>query len=390
MLRKLFIFAVVFAALMGAAWLGRLGYHDWQDECLVRQARRFLSQSDLMNAALCLQKAVGSNPKNVEACRMFADLAESGHSRNAVFWRRRVAELEPGVAQDKFAWAKTAIMAGDLASANQALAAVDAAGRTTAEFHKTLAALAWALNQFSEAETNFQEAVRLEPTNLVSRLNLVTIQLVSPDTNKTALARLTLIHFRTNAAVRCAALRELAQDAAHHGAAEQAGAYAAELTAQPQSTFADRILQLNILNQAKSPDAGRCFSALRQESGTNRFKAFDLGKWLFEQGRTNEALTWISSLPASVQTNLPVPLLTAEGCATLGKWTDLAGPLGGQNWGGEEYLRRIFNARAARAGRSGGRFSGVAERAQGIRQTPGCAERPRPQNRRVGLGTGIG
>lgn len=348
-MKKAVFFASALVILAGAAWFGRIGYRCWKQEHLIRQARYFLSQSDPTNAVLCLQQAVQSNPSNVEACRLFADLAETARSRNAIFWRRRVVELEPAPAQNRIDLARTSLLMGDFATANEALASVNEAGKKTAAYHKMAAALAWALNQFPEAEVHYQEAARLEPENLVSQIDLATVQLISQDAAKAKQGRSRLEALKTQPEVCCQALRQLALDAARNGAPDRAVSFSTELVENPHSIFSDRILRLDFLRQAKSPKFAPYLSTIQNESATNHLKAYDLGKWMFGQGQTNEAMAWIQTLPPAMQTNMPMPLLTAEGFATLGKWAELTAMLKGQDWKGLEYLRHACQSRALRA-----------------------------------------
>ncbi|HEX4644936.1 MAG TPA: hypothetical protein VH598_04945, partial [Verrucomicrobiae bacterium] len=110
----------------------------------------------------------------------------------------------------------------------------------------------------------------------------------------------------------------------------------------------DRILRLDLLTQAKSPDLTGYLSTIQHEAGTNRLKAYDLGKWMFEKSRTNEALAWIQTLSPDLRTNPPVSLIAAEGQAALGRWTELEATTRSQNWKEMDYLRHAYHAWALR------------------------------------------
>lgn len=347
-MKRILLWTSAVVILAAAVCAGRIGYRYWKQEHLIREARYFLSQSDASNAILCLQQAVQSNPSNVEACRMFANLAEMARSHNAIFWRRRVAELEPKNSQNQIELAKTALMFGDLGIASEALAALDDAGKKTAGYHKMAAALAWSLNQAPEAESHYLEATRIEPDNLVSQIDLATVQLVSTDPAKAEQGRLRLDTLKTNPVVRCQALRQLALDATRHGAMSRALACSAELLADPQSTYSDRVMRLDLLKQAESPDLTTYLSVIQKESATNRVKAFELGKWMFDKGRTNDALAWIHTLPPDVRTNAPVAVIAAEGEAALGHWAELESMTRSQSWKEMDYLRHAYHAWALR------------------------------------------
>jgi tetratricopeptide (TPR) repeat protein len=347
-MKKVTLLIVGLALCATAAWSGRIGYRSWKQEHLLRQARYFLSQSDPTNAVLCLQQAVQSDPSNVEACRMFAAMAELAGSRNVLFWRRRVLELEPGVFRNHIELAHTALRFQDAATAKEALGSVNPADRKTADYCKLAAGLAFLQKQYVEAETNYLEALRLEPTNSVSAFDLASVELASPDTNKQAEGRVRLDGLKTNSLVGCQALRVLVMDSARNGALDKASAYSDELVANPHSIFTDRIARLDLLARAHSPAFEPCLASLQNESLTNLAKAFELGKWMCGQNKMKETIAWVHSLAPAVRTNMPVPVIEAEATLALGDWPALASLVKGQNWKALEYLRHAYYAKALR------------------------------------------
>src|SRR5215831_8470721 len=116
------VLALVFLAVVGTA--ARFGFRHWKQRHLIRLADKFLAKSDTTNAVLCLQQALRCDSSNVRACQMFAEMAERAGSRNAIYWRHRVVELEPGVMQPRIDLAKTALVMGDFATAQEALRSV--------------------------------------------------------------------------------------------------------------------------------------------------------------------------------------------------------------------------------------------------------------------------
>src|SRR5262245_36537985 len=141
------IFGIVVAGA-GAVLVGPYAYRHWRQAHLIRMASDFLKSDDRTSAALCLRRAGQANPFDVRACRMYATLAEQAASRNAIWWRRRVVELEPKIDQNRIDWAKTALVLGDLNSAEVALRSVGEAGKRTAEYHKVAGSLAWGRNEY--------------------------------------------------------------------------------------------------------------------------------------------------------------------------------------------------------------------------------------------------
>jgi tetratricopeptide (TPR) repeat protein len=348
-MKKVILSVLIMSALIGAGWGARIGYKSWKQEHLLREARYYLSKDDATNAVLCLQQAVKSDPSDVEACRLFADLAEMSNSRNAVFWRRRVSELEPEAYQDRIQWANTALKFGDLPSANEALDKVSAAGKKTVEYYKSVGALAWSLNLHDQAETNYMEAVKLEPDNPITRLNFATVELVSSSEPKRAKAREMLEALSTNETVRCRALRELTIDAIHNGNVATALTWGSDLQRDPASGYADRMMYLDVLREAHSPQLPAYLASIQYECQTNYLKAYELGRWMCKQGQTNETIAWVRTLPLLVQTNMPMPLLSAEIYSSQANWTELEELVKKQDWKYMEHLRHVYYSKALRA-----------------------------------------
>ena len=61
----------------------------------MRRARTLLAAGDFANASVSARLALELNPRNVEACRFMAQLAELAQSSTAIDWRRRQVEIAP-------------------------------------------------------------------------------------------------------------------------------------------------------------------------------------------------------------------------------------------------------------------------------------------------------
>ena len=344
------VYVILSLVCLGAGGVAaRFGYRHWKQQHLLEQANIFLSKSDTTNAVLCLQQALQSNPSNIKACQLFASMAEKAGSRNSIYWRRKVVELEPKVMQHRIDWAKTALVMGDLATAKEALLSVDEASRRSAEYYKALGSLAWGLNQYSEAETNFAEALHLQPNNPVSQMDLAIIRLVADNGIRASIARADLETLRTNPLVRLEVLRQLTRDAARNSLFHKAVAYARELEQDPKCQFDDRLLFLDVLCQSKTPEFDSCLSFLQRIAATNSASAYRVVGWMAAHNRTQEALTWARSLALEVQTNPPLPLVTAECFASVREWATLDAMLANQYWMDMEYLRHLLKSISLRA-----------------------------------------
>jgi Flp pilus assembly protein TadD len=352
-MRKFISFTLAIVCLGGGLALARIGYRTWKQNHLLDQANRFVAKSDTTNAVLCLQQALVVNPSNLKACQLFASMAEKAGSRNAIFWRRRVVELEPNVTPYRIDLAKTALVMGDLTTAKEALLSVGPVGKQNPDYYKALGSLAWGQNQYPEAETNFAQAVKLEPDNPVSQMDLAIIRLVAADGTKANVARANLEALRTNPVVRLDALRQLTQDASRNNLFHKAVDYARELQQDPKCRFDDRLLYLDMLNQANSTNLEICLSSLQSLAATNSAAAYGVVGWMAAHTRTKEALVWARSLAPSVQTNPPLPLVTAECFASVRDWATLDGMLSQQDWRDMDYLRHLLKSISLRAQANG-------------------------------------
>src|SRR5262245_29645504 len=100
-MKKWVLITLGMGVVAGGALLAPAAYRHWRQRHLIHQAREFLAKSDTANARLCLRRAVQCNPSDIEACRMFAGMAEQAGSPNAIWWRHRVVELEPKALQNR-------------------------------------------------------------------------------------------------------------------------------------------------------------------------------------------------------------------------------------------------------------------------------------------------
>ena len=150
-MKKLFILILCLCMVSVTGFAGYRGYSIWKEKRFVKMARAFIVKGDGANAVLCLRQALVSNPDNLDACRLMADLAELARSPQAVLWRSRVVELEPNSLTVRLALARTAMAAGDGDLATKALDGVDETGRKTTVFQEMAGAAGPTAKRFSEA-----------------------------------------------------------------------------------------------------------------------------------------------------------------------------------------------------------------------------------------------
>jgi predicted Zn-dependent protease len=347
--KKLLVFLLVMAAVAAAGWFGRKAYKKHREHRLLAQAAQCLEKKDLRSASLCLRRALQVNPFSANASEMIASMLETVGSAAAIDWRIRAAQLQPGNMQRRFAWAGTALKMQDPKSAADALAGLDDKSKNTAAFHKFSGALRWAEGNGAEAEKHYNQALRLEPTNNIILLNLATIHLASTNQEIAQAARLFLQTMATNGPLRTVALRHLAEDAEAHKQWSNAVAYSREIRQTPSSTFLDKLGHLKLLRMANHPDFGPFFDTLREEAAKSSAEAFGFGQWLLANEGPTNALRWLQSLPATVRTNQPVPLIVTDCQIALKDWKGILGTLGKQDWGEGQYYRLALESLAQRS-----------------------------------------
>jgi predicted Zn-dependent protease len=350
-MRKTFIIIFCCIAVLLTGYVGYRSYSVWKCSHLMNLAHQFLAKADGRSALLCAQQVLRSDPRNLDATRVMAQLNGAARSPSALLWWSKVVELNPHSLDDRLALAQTAMLMHDYATATNALEGVDQAGRNTVGYHNVAGAVAAAANQIAQAEAQFLEAAMLNPQNQSVQLNLAVMRL--HDTNLPAIieARDSLKQLSsdaTNSLLRCQALRELAYDALRHRQADEALLLSKRLLQETNSTFHDRLLRLDVLQEAQYAAFRPALTAFQQEAASDPAKISELTTWQMANTSTKDALAWLRTLPSNMQTNQAVELLVAECCTTLRDWRGLQSSIEKQNWGELEFLRHAFLSRSLR------------------------------------------
>jgi cytochrome c-type biogenesis protein CcmH/NrfG len=347
----LLVVLVLGLVLLGGGYIGYRAYLSARQTHLIKQAQHYLAKAkpDVKKALLCLQRVLKANPRNVEACRLMAELSEAGRSPGALVWRSRVVELNPGSLDDRLALVQSALIFRDYSLATNALAGVDAPGRKTAVYHNLAGEVATAVGQLAQAEADFQEAAQLEPTNPVPQLNLAVVRLHGTNAAVLAEARAALKQISsTSSALRCQALRELVVDSLRFRQTNVAMQLSGDLVQQTNSAFSDRLLRLDVLKANQNAQFKPALAAVQREASTNTAKIYELSQWQMPRIGPAETEAWLRSLSMSYQTNQPVALLMAQCQTMLGNWRGLQNTLKSENWADLEFTRHALLARALR------------------------------------------
>ena len=334
--------------ILAGGYVGRRQYVSMRQTKLLNQARHAMGKSDTRRAGLLLQRAVKANPKDVEACRLMAQLSEAVRSPGALLWRSRVVEMNSNSVPDRLALARSALAAREILIATNALQGIPESGRHTPEFHNVAGTAATLANQFPDAELHFAEAARLDPTNPVPQLNLAVVRLQRTNTQAQAEARAQLRRLCDSPPMRAQALRELAVDAMRRRQTNDALALTADLVRLTNSLFSDRILRLEVLRAGAPAQFAPALSAFQREAGADPGKIYELAMWHIQKFGATNTMPWLRTLPPAVVTNQPVALLMAQCLSAMHDWRPLKDALSVQTWGELEFIRRAFLARALR------------------------------------------
>ena len=183
------------AAAIGLLLLGYTsyrGYQVWKQSHGMTMARRYFAKGDMRNTILSLQQVVNLNPRNIDACRMMADLTEMARSRSALAWRQRVLELNPNSFEDRLALVQAAIICQQYSLATNTLAGVAETDKKTAAYHTMAGTTALIGGKLDAAEAHYSEAIRLDPANPIPQVNLAVVRLHRTNALDMAEARIAL------------------------------------------------------------------------------------------------------------------------------------------------------------------------------------------------------
>jgi predicted Zn-dependent protease len=347
--KTVLVVGLVAVALFALLWLGaRPALRHYREEQALAQARKFLAAKDARNASLSAQRVLALDPGNVEACRVMATVAEAVGAPEALDWFRKVAEMSPTV-ENKLALAAAAlrVQPSPYPLASKTLGELAAVAKDRPAYHLISADLALKLNRPREAEAEFEAASRLEPTNLLHRLNIAALRLQSSNQTVVAEARVMLENLRRDWNAGVAATRWLAADAFARKDMETARDLSVQLLADPRATMADRLQHLDILGQMRSPDFAQAVAETQKVAMTNGTTIYAVSSWMVSRDLASQAMEWLTNLPAAVQAEQSVAMAKTDCLIAAKDWPGVVALLEGQKWGESDFMRLAFLSRAA-------------------------------------------
>jgi hypothetical protein len=331
--------AVVLAVIGVAGWQGYQFYLVWHEQKLVMQAWQFARDADIRSGVLNARQVLASNPTNLAATRLMAELADQAKMPAAIRWRERVDELEPHRLQNQLAWAATALRVGELGVVKQVLEKVDAAGQQTAEYQQLAAAWAVQAKQFGLAERYFSGVLRLQPTNELARLNLATVRLQLPRPESRAEGVAALEQLRLNPKFQLAAVRALLAEAKRQKQPDRELALARELKESPRADYRDQLPYLDVLQQSRHPEFSAQLAEYQTRAEAQPQNIFLLIEWMNARGMAAQALEWRDRMTPELRARRPIPIAVAESCRQLTNWVALKALVAEANWMDMDYVR---------------------------------------------------
>jgi predicted Zn-dependent protease len=334
------------ALLAGVGYGGYRWYKSTKATRLLASARASVAKSDYRSASLFLRQVFETQPENVEATRMMAEITETLQSPNALSWRRKAAELEPHVLQHHLAWARLAMLQDQFPIAEQALLAVPATNRNSALYHHVSAAVALGMKKPREAEAHAAEALKLDPPNELYQFDVAAIRLQLGGSNIVADARAAIERLAQHPRLGCDALNALIGDAVRHKQLARATTLSRQLQTRDCVKFHDRLEYLEILKQSDPSAIDSFLTSILPDAEKNAGDVFQLSAWMLKNGRVDAAAEWLSRLPPAAKAKQPVRAAIADAYVARQEWARLENFLSNQNWGDMDAMRMALLSRA--------------------------------------------
>jgi predicted Zn-dependent protease len=341
------VLTIAIGLAIAAGYCGRPAYRHFKEKRGVAQARVFFARGDYRNTWLSVRQALLVNSNNVQACRIMAELEDAVHSPATLDWCQRVVKLSPAITNKlMLASAGLRYQGPPYPLARQVLDDLSASAAGEPDFHIVSAELDLSLHRMAEAETQFEAACQLEPTNRLFQLNLAVIRLGLTNAAAATEARAKLEQFRTDTNLCLPALRSLIADRLMHDDVAGALNFSTQLLANAQAALNDRLQHLGILKRLQSPALTAQLNALQRDAATNAAMAAQTASWMEENGFLSETVRWLNTLPANIQIQPPVRLALVDCHLATTNWLALRDFTASGEWGETDFLRLAFLSRA--------------------------------------------
>lgn len=337
---RLVAFVILIILIPALGWFGRAVYRNFAEKHDQAQAEAFMSHRDFRAAVLSARQTLSINPGNLSACRIMAQIADLSGSPSAVEWQQKIAVAQPSV-ENKLQLASLALryQKPPFPLTRQVLQELSSTATNLAGYQMLAARLALSTRRLADAETHFQQAVELDPTNKLFALNLATLRLAMADPAKKQQSRQVLDKIRFDPDLGPSALRALLVDRWENQDVAGASAYSTELLASPQATIADELQNLKILQTLKSDRFETRLGEIQDQTSTNAAAIGQLSAWMQANGLLIQSIEWLTNLPDEMQSQQPVQMALAQAYLQNSDWASLRVLVTHGNWGELEFLR---------------------------------------------------
>ena len=353
---------VVLVGLITATGLGyKYGlprYHRFMEQRYALQAQQFAAKHDFPRAMLRARQVFNLNPDNLVVIGLVGDLADYFGSPNALQWRQRLVYLKPDPT-NRLALARTALRveAFPFPTATKALNEIEPAFQQSAAYQLVAGALAIKLSDLPTAEQHYEEALKMNPDDPVSRMSLAVVRLQSGNPKLITDSRTTLELLSTDRQLGLLAARSLVAESIAHRDFARAEMLSDQILTNRQVSFSDRVVHLAVLNAEKSPSLKTFLGETQKHAEENPFYVGELASWMNHYGFAQDGLNWLTGLPARLTGQGLVPIAIADAYVTVGQWKKLTDYLEKERWPQMDAVRIGLMSFAYRKQFSGEQYS---------------------------------
>jgi Flp pilus assembly protein TadD len=322
-------------------------YKEWREKRFNQLARQFFEAEDFENAMLTTRKNLRYNQNNLDAWRLGVEISEKQNRPDAVFYQKRLAELEPTLS-NQLKLIRLATRFRQYREADLAISRVVPEAANSAEFHELAAQASLRMGNAVQARYHLMSLVALSPDDRKARLDLAQLRLndAAPDLRPSIRAEIRAI--ADDPAHRHRALGLLVRDSVRHGEAAEALELANLLRADPGLPLAASAVVADALLRFDEANFGPYVDGLQLRAGTDPLQVGIVAEFLVALGETARVRNWIESLPVEVTRDERIQLQYAAALAKEESWQKLEEYLRPARWATRDYFRQAILAFAQR------------------------------------------
>jgi predicted Zn-dependent protease len=337
---------LVAVAWVGFRWKGRELYRNWRETRLVKNSEALLREGRLADAAVTAKRLLEKNPENPRGVRIMCEVAEKIGSREALLWRARLVEVDPGKTDNVLLWAVAALRFNEPEAARTALDRVPAGERDTVMYHELSAAAAFAAGDLQGAEHHFMRALESAPNDENKKLNLAKVLVQSTDPDQRSRIRQTIESVSPTSTNYPVALNLLVTEASGNGDTARAVQLARQLQSLTNASFRDRILCVSLFEHSDRPAFTNLLERLKTEALPDPERINQLIGWMIIDGLANQGLAWVRSQPPENFRAASAGMAVADLYASMNDWLGLRAWVRSASWGALDCFRPAFEAYA--------------------------------------------